>query len=168
MISLQTIHGIYTTSNNIILLSSTNVIVSFLSEMWNCWSKQTWWWQKWHSPASGSAMRLVSQVLGKQWGRWLHRWLAQHGGPPGWLDEIDTAGVILYVMDGPYRLPFPYRIGCFERSCPAACWWNFQLLLYSKKMNTTIRHELRHARKAWPGTLVDQTSSLFGNLPVII
>ncbi len=23
-------------------------------------------------------------------------------------------------------------------------------------MYTTIRHELRHARKAWPGTLVDQ------------
>jgi hypothetical protein len=34
------------------------------------------------------------------------RGLAQHGGPPGWLEESDPAGVILYVMDGPYRLPF--------------------------------------------------------------
>jgi hypothetical protein len=27
-------------------------------------------------------------------------------------------GVILYVMDGPYRLPFPYRTGCPDKSCP--------------------------------------------------
>ncbi len=40
------------------------------------------------------------------------RGLAQHGGPPGWLEESDKASVILYVMDGPYHLPFPYRIGC--------------------------------------------------------
>jgi hypothetical protein len=34
------------------------------------------------------------------------RELAQHGGPPGWLEEIiDPTGVTLYVMDGPYRLP---------------------------------------------------------------
>jgi hypothetical protein len=37
------------------------------------------------------------------------RELAQHGGPPGWLEECELAGVILYVMNGPYRLPFPYR-----------------------------------------------------------
>jgi hypothetical protein len=34
--------------------------------------------------------------------------MAQHGGPSGWLEESDPAGVILYVMDGPYRLPFLY------------------------------------------------------------
>jgi hypothetical protein len=34
------------------------------------------------------------------------RGLAQHGGPPGWLEESDPAGSILYVMDGPYHLPF--------------------------------------------------------------
>jgi hypothetical protein len=43
------------------------------------------------------------------------RRLAQHGGPPGWLEECDPAGVILYVMDCmavpsafsvPYRLPW--------------------------------------------------------------
>jgi hypothetical protein len=33
------------------------------------------------------------------------RGLAQHGGPPGWLEE-SPVGVVLYVMDGPYRLPF--------------------------------------------------------------
>jgi hypothetical protein len=35
--------------------------------------------------------------------------LAQHGGPPGWQEESDPAGVIVLVMDGPYRLPFPYH-----------------------------------------------------------
>jgi hypothetical protein len=29
------------------------------------------------------------------------RGLAQHGGPPGYLEEIDPVGVMLYVMDGP-------------------------------------------------------------------
>jgi hypothetical protein len=32
------------------------------------------------------------------------RGLAQHGGSPSWLEENDPAGVILYVMDGPYLL----------------------------------------------------------------
>jgi hypothetical protein len=48
------------------------------------------------------------------------RGLAQHGGLRGWLEESDPAGVILHVVDGPYRLPFPYRTGCPDRSCPAA------------------------------------------------
>jgi hypothetical protein len=39
------------------------------------------------------------------------RGLAQHGGPPGWLEESDPTGVILYVMDGPNRLPFSYLTG---------------------------------------------------------
>ncbi len=46
------------------------------------------------------------------------RGLVQHGGPPGWPEESDPAGVILYVMDGPYRLPFPYCTGCPDKSCP--------------------------------------------------
>jgi hypothetical protein len=41
-----------------------------------------------------------------------YRGLDQHGGPPGLLEESDPAGVILYVVDGPYHLPFPYRTGC--------------------------------------------------------
>ncbi len=49
------------------------------------------------------------------------RGLVQHGGLPGWLEESDPEGAILYVMDGPYRLPFPYRTGCPDRSYPAAC-----------------------------------------------
>jgi hypothetical protein len=36
------------------------------------------------------------------------RGLAQHGGPPGWLEKSDPEGVILYLMDGPNRLSFPY------------------------------------------------------------
>ncbi len=46
------------------------------------------------------------------------RGLAQHGGPPSGLGESDLACV--YMMDGPYCLPFPYRTGCLDRSCPAA------------------------------------------------
>ncbi len=30
------------------------------------------------------------------------RGLAQHSGPPGWLEESDPAGVLLYMMNGPY------------------------------------------------------------------
>jgi hypothetical protein len=45
------------------------------------------------------------------------RGLAQHGGPPGWLEESDPAGVILYVMDGPQSLSFPYCTGCPDKSC---------------------------------------------------
>ncbi len=48
------------------------------------------------------------------------RRLAHHGGAPGWLEERDPAGVILYVIDGLYSLPFPYLTGCPYRSCPAA------------------------------------------------
>ncbi len=47
------------------------------------------------------------------------RGMVQHGGPPGWLEESEPAGVIFYVMDGLYRLPFPYCTGCPDRSCPA-------------------------------------------------
>jgi hypothetical protein len=46
--------------------------------------------------------------------------MAQHGGPPGWLEESDPSGVILYVMNGPYRLPFPpYRTVIPDKSCLA-------------------------------------------------
>jgi hypothetical protein len=51
------------------------------------------------------------------------RGLAQHGHPPDWLEESDPAVVILYVMDGLYRLPFPYRTGlpsCEMMEFPAA------------------------------------------------
>ncbi len=46
------------------------------------------------------------------------RELVLHGGPPGWLEESDPAGVILYVTDGPYPPDFSvlYR-GCPDRSC---------------------------------------------------
>jgi hypothetical protein len=38
------------------------------------------------------------------------RGLAQHGGPPGWLEESDSAGAILHKMDGPYRLFGPVTV----------------------------------------------------------
>ncbi len=49
------------------------------------------------------------------------RGLVQHGGPSYWLEESDPAGVIFKVMDGPYRLNFPYRTGFPDRSCQAVC-----------------------------------------------
>jgi hypothetical protein len=78
------------------------------------------------------------------------RGLAQHGGPPGWQEESDPAGVILYMIDGPY---------CLSCTVPVALTGAAQLradgISSCCYMNTTIRHELCHARKAWPGTLVD-------------
>jgi len=66
----------------------------------------------------------------------------QHGGPPGWLEDSDPAGVILYVMDGPYRLLF--------HAVPVAL--KGAAKLRADGMYTTIRLELRHTRKSWPGT----------------
>jgi hypothetical protein len=43
------------------------------------------------------------------------RGLAQHGGPPGCLEESNPAGV-LYMMDGPFRLPFSYRTVALTRA----------------------------------------------------
>ncbi len=72
------------------------------------------------------------------------RVLAQYGGRLAGWRRLTRAGVILYVMDGLYRLPFPYRTGCPNRSCPAASWLNFQLPLH-RKLFTLIRHELHQA-----------------------
>ncbi len=84
------------------------------------------------------------------------RVLVQNDSPPGWLKESGQAGVFLYVMDGQYRLLFPYLTGCPDywqevpscelMECPAAVIWELYI---------TIRHGQRHARKAWPGILVD-------------
>ncbi len=71
------------------------------------------------------------------------RGLTQHGGPPGWPEESDQAGCN-FVRDGrsmPPALPD-------HTTCPGLgpiYYW----------MYTNHRHELRHARKAWPDTLVD-------------
>ncbi len=48
------------------------------------------------------------------------RELAQHGGPPGRLEDSDPVGVILYVMDGPYRLPFRRTVPVALRGCTTA------------------------------------------------
>jgi hypothetical protein len=61
-------------------------------------------------------------------------------------EESDPAGVILFVMDGPYRLPFPNRTGCPDRSCQVACWWNFQLLLNSKCTQPSVMRYVTQGR----------------------
>jgi hypothetical protein len=52
---------------------------------------------------------------GEQWDRRLEGWSNIAARLSGWRR---AAGVILYVMDGPYFLPFPYRTGCPDRDCP--------------------------------------------------
>jgi hypothetical protein len=82
---------------------------------------------------------------------------AQHGGLPAWLEEKDLAGVILYLMDG--------CTSCLFRTVPVALTEGAQLrtggisnccyIINIPTHFTTIRHELRQARKAWSDTLVD-------------
>jgi hypothetical protein len=71
------------------------------------------------------------------------RGLSQHGGPPCWLDERDSAGCY-FVRAG---LSMPPAL-TDHTTCPGPvliyCW------MYTKHL-----HELRHGRKAWPCTLVD-------------
>jgi hypothetical protein len=38
------------------------------------------------------------------------RRLDRHGGLPAWLEKSIPVLLILLVIDGPYRLPFPYRL----------------------------------------------------------
>jgi hypothetical protein len=77
---------------------------------------------------------------------YMKRFWAQHCGPPGWLDESDPAGVIVYVMGWLYSLPFPYCTGSHSRSCPAASWWNFQLLLYCKCTQLSVMSYVMQGR----------------------
>jgi hypothetical protein len=70
------------------------------------------------------------------------RGLAQHGGPPGWLEESDPAGVFLYVIVWavPPAFSIPYR------SWLAASWWNFQLLIYSKRTQPSVMSSVTQGR----------------------
>ncbi len=53
------------------------------------------------------------------------RRLAQHGGPTGCLEESDQAGVLVYVIDGPYLLPFPYSTGYQWQELPSCLLMEF-------------------------------------------
>jgi hypothetical protein len=83
--------------------------------------------------------------------------LAQHCSLGGWMEASDLAGVV-FVLDRrlvppafsiPYHLPFKNVPSCKLKKFPAAV--NVQY----------HHHELRHATKAWPGTLVDQSWAKF-------
>ncbi len=74
-----------------------------------------------------------------------YRGLAQHGGLPGRLEESDPAGVILYLMDGPYRLPF--------RTVPVVLIGDAQLR--SDGISRCCYIVNVHNHPSWPGTLVD-------------
>ncbi len=78
-------------------------------------------------------------------------------------------------MNGPYHLPFPCLTDCPDKSCPAASWGNFQLLLYSKctqpsvmsyvslvrssKLNWLHAHSL-HVHNQWESTFCIFLSNL--------
>jgi hypothetical protein len=59
-----------------------------------------------------------------------YRRLVQHDGPPVavWR-RVTQQGVILYVMDGPCRLPWLTIPLALVWGCSAASVWQFQLLL---------------------------------------
>ncbi len=77
---------------------------------------------------------LSSVALNKAEG---YRGLTQHGGPPGRLEESDPTECD-FVRDGPALMD--------HTTCPGL--GLIYYLLYTKH-----RHELRHARKAWPGSV---------------
>ncbi len=81
------------------------------------------------------------------------RWLAQHGGPPGWLEKSDPAGVILH------RLPFPY-LGVSLTEVAQLQTDGISGYCYIVNDYTTIRHELRHARKVYPMSWDSRKQSL--------
>jgi hypothetical protein len=67
----------------------------------------------------------------------------QDPDPPHWLYPLQVDSEQLVVLVNLMNFTIYYRK-------------YFQLLFYSKcTMYTTIRHELHHARKTWPGTLVE-------------
>jgi hypothetical protein len=74
------------------------------------------------------------------------RGLALYGGPPGGLEESDPAGCD-FVRDG---RSMPPALTDHTMNLP---WSGADLLL--NEMYTKHLRELLHARKAWPGTLVD-------------
>jgi hypothetical protein len=87
------------------------------------------------------------------------RGLAYHGGPPGWLEERDPAGVILYVMDG------LYSTACLFRTLPVAPIGAAQLLLY---INVHILHNhpswAMSRKEGMACTLVDTLAFSLGRI----
>ncbi len=86
-----------------------------------------------------------------QWARRLER-----AGPTrriAWLAGRDWPCMCDFVRDGQTVPPaFPYHTGCPDRSCPAASWWNFQLLFYSKFTQPSV---MSYVTQGKHGTLVD-------------
>jgi hypothetical protein len=68
----------------------------------------------------------------EQWGRRIEGW-------------PNTAGVILYMMDGPYCLLLLYRTGCPNMSCPTASWWN-GISIYSKSTQPSVMSYVTQGR----------------------
>jgi hypothetical protein len=77
------------------------------------------------------------------------RGLAQHGGPPGWLEESDPAVWFCTWWTGHTAC----RTNCPYRRCPVASWWNFQVLLYCKCTHSSVMSYITQGRHGWPGTL---------------
>ncbi len=114
---------------------------------------QSWWSVKWVSlpgheklsPILGGLYSMKRSLPGLPICQ-KARGQAQHGGQPGWLDESDPAGVVLYLMYRPYHLPFLYRAGCPDQGLPVAICWNAQLLLYSKWTQPSVMSYVSQGR----------------------
>ncbi len=80
-----------------------------------------------------SSLPLYVLCGGIRWCRMLSRGLAQHGGPPGWLEVTDPAGCD-FVRDVPYCplcLPWPTKPlapvwgWSYNSNCCWCCCWSF-------------------------------------------
>ncbi len=91
----------------------------------------------------------IPQLAGQHPGSWhYHGVLALHGVQSCWAaGESGPAVVIFILMHCPYRLLCgPYSV-CPGRSCSAASWWHFKLILCSKYTEPTVMTEIMHDRQ---------------------
>ncbi len=96
----------------------------------------------------GGGVRGILTTSLPLWGRRLEDWPNAADRLVG-RRRVTKQGVILYAMDGPCRLP------C--RTTPLVPVWDWSVIerIVQCTLHTQHRHDLSHARKAWPGTLVD-------------
>ncbi len=107
-----------------------------------------------YAPAERAEKLLLSLhypylLCGCQWCRRLEEWSNTAARLAGWKSD-PACGVILYLRDGPYRLP--------RRTTPLAPFWGLSIKMYTKH-----HHELRHARKAWHSTVGPTNRCRFGD-----
>ncbi len=77
----------------------------------------------------------AKDIIKFQWGRRLEGWPNTAARLAGWgRVTLQVWFCTLYGRAIPpaFTVLYVQCTSCPDRSCPAACWWNFQLMLYSK------------------------------------